>query len=103
MEKRKKYILQTHQSIMKLTDSDPEVAFRPKRRNMEYQFLHQQIMEINDREDLNTEEKKYMKDKLRSEYQEYDEKYEAYNRIVREYNMWTALSNLNKRMNWNNN
>ena len=44
-----------------------------------------------------------MKDKLRSEYQEYDEKYEAYNRIVREYNMWTALSNLNKRMNWNNN
>ncbi len=85
---------------MNLSNIDPEVVFKPKRRMLEYRFLNEQIIEIDGRKDLNGEEKRFMKDKLKEAYREYDEQFTEYHRLTREVKMWNALYNLNKKMNW---
>lgn len=85
---------------MNLSNMDPEVTFNPKRRMLEYRFLNEQIIEIDSREDLNREEKRFMKKKLKEAYLEYDEQFTEYNRLTREVKMWNALYNLNKKINW---
>lgn len=85
---------------MNLSDIDPEITFKPKRRMLEYRFLNEQMEEVDNREDLDKEDKRFIKDKLKKEYQEYDEAYTEYYRLTRELNMWNALYNLNKKINW---
>jgi hypothetical protein len=79
-----------------LTNIDPEVVFKPERRNLEYQFLQDQREEI-DSLDIPNEEKSFMKKQLWSYYLEFDKQFTEYHRIMREHDMWIALAGINKK------
>jgi hypothetical protein len=82
---------------MNLNNINPEIAFSPERRELEYKFLKEENKIISEL-DIDKDDKIFMKKKLQDYYEEFDEQYTKYHRMMREYNMWVALTALNIRM-----
>jgi hypothetical protein len=88
---------------MDLASVDPEVVFTPRRKRLEGEFVEEERKVINNL-DIPPEEKEFMKEKLWKYYLEFQRNYSYYyHKIRRETRMYNALTELNKRMDWNSN
>lgn len=80
-----------------LTNIDPEITFKPERRNLEYQFLQDQREEI-DNMNIPEEDKMFMKGKLWGYYLEYDRQFDEYHTMANYYKMSIAFAALNRKI-----
>jgi hypothetical protein len=82
---------------MNLIEMDPEVAFKPERRNLEYRFLQDQRAEIKSL-NISEEDKMFMISKLWGYYREYNKQFDEYHMMANYYKMSTAFAALNRKM-----